>query len=293
MGSDQGSSMGGSDLDSVKDRLKNVEEEKNVLANALEWKEQQWKTQIETAQLEVEEQKRKREAETISFKSQIAELEAAARQALETRPPPPCPLPERRPATLLGLLRCPVRGGAGGGGLQPAFGAHVEGDQRDRRRRGAVVLHAGLQGLHHTADHPRGQSHLGLRAAPREVAVLPRQRALQPAVAPEGDRRPPRMADVGQAVDGPAGFLIRDLGCEAFTSRSRRDVRLRGHSGALPGRAGLRQAAGDPDHPGAPEPPGLRQGRQESAAPRPDEQRPLVALWAQRPPRQGTTRNEP
>mmetsp|Transcript_65769 Transcript_65769/g.183458 ORF Transcript_65769/g.183458 Transcript_65769/m.183458 type:complete len:210 (-) Transcript_65769:111-740(-) len=193
---------------------------------------------------------------------------------------PPLPGARRR-----GRRRPPAR-------VRP--GAHVEGDQRDRRRRGAVVLHAGLQGLHHTADHPRGQSHLGLRAAPREVAVLPRQRALQPAVAPEGDRRPP--AHGGRGAGGRRARWVPDPGprMRGLHLQERRDVRLRGHSGALPGRAGLRQAAGDPDHPGAPEPPGLRQGRQESAAPRPDEQRPLVALWAQRgPPRQGTTRNEP
>jgi hypothetical protein len=154
--------------------------------------------------------------------SRIAELEATAKQALEAQPvPPPIPVPapEGRPATLLGLLRCPMRGGAGADGLKPVFGqdltwrviCEITGAvalfccmrdcivQQATREANRIWGSALLQGksLFSLADGPSSEQWL-------KKAVVGHQ----------------RMVDVGQGGRGPAGFLVRDIGCEAFTSRS-------------------------------------------------------------------------
>ncbi|CAK0856820.1 unnamed protein product [Prorocentrum cordatum] len=124
----QGSGRGsagdeGSEISKLKESLRNMQQEKNVLVNEFEWKELQWKTQIENAQLEVDDLKRRLASEASKHQLRIEALEASAKEALEeARAPPPSPPPApAEPALALGWLRCPVRSAGPPRVEQPAF----------------------------------------------------------------------------------------------------------------------------------------------------------------------------
>jgi len=205
----------------LRERLRSTEQEKNVLVNDFEWKELQWKTQIENAQLEVDDLKRRLASEASKHQLRIEALEASAKEALEeARAPPPSPPPApAEPALALGWLRCPVRSAGPPRVEQPAFcqetcwkvvteisgivalwcsvSEHVikQASREANRLWGSSML--------------EGKSVFSLANGPSSASWL--KKAFQ---------SHQRIADMGQTDRGIPGFIVRDLGSETFASKN-------------------------------------------------------------------------
>jgi len=216
----------------LRERLRSTEQEKNVLVNDFEWKELQWKTQIENAKLELEETKRRSVNKAKEHESQIAALEATAKEALEGRPVPQEPLEGRpvpqdspraegQPALALGwLLRCPVRSAGSSSRIEkPAF-CQESCWQVVSQISGMVALWCSIG--EHVIQHAsreasrlwvssmlEGSSVFSLACEPSSVSWL--KKAFQ---------SNQRIADKDLKHGGLGGFLVRDLGSGSFVSGS-------------------------------------------------------------------------
>lgn len=216
-------SVGNSDHDrnremlELRERLRSAEQEKNVLVNDFEWKELQWKTQIENAQLELADTKRRSVSED---QSPAAASEASAKGALEARP---APKDSQRAGgetgLVLGWLRCPVRDAGPSRAQKPAFcqefcwklvneisgtvalwcsvNDHIiqQATREANRLWGSAML--------------EGHSVFSLASGPSSASWL--KKAFQ---------SHQRIADTDQKDRGLTGFIVRDLGSESFASRS-------------------------------------------------------------------------
>jgi len=105
----KGSGAAEAEVKDLKGKLRQAEEERNVLQHTLEWKEVQWQSKMEHLEFEHAELKRRQEAEVANLKKQLDDTVADYKRKLEDA--------EREKA----VLACSANSGggqaAGGGGL--------------------------------------------------------------------------------------------------------------------------------------------------------------------------------
>jgi len=208
-----------SEISKLRESLRSMQQEKNVLVNDFEWKELQWTTKIENAQLEVEDLKRRLASEASMHQRRIEALEASAKEAMEASVSlSSFAQAEREPAIALGWLRCPVRSAgpppvdkfafcqetcwkvvteiSGIVALWCSANEHVirQASREANRLWGSSML--------------EGQSVFSLASGPSSASWL--KRALQ---------SHQRIADMGREDQGLTGFIVRDLGSETFVSK--------------------------------------------------------------------------
>jgi len=227
------SSLVVAEVEELRQQIRGLIEERNVLTNTLEWKEVQWQNKFETMELQQAaeladlkrckeanlKEKNKLEAENAELRSQMEVLQKEKQQleaATKAQPPPP---PQSLAPAWLQRLRCPVREVGSGPPPSPGEAAHCQ-DICWRilntmqgvtallcSVRDFVILEAsktacmtwGSSALH-------GQSVLTLVNGPSRAAWLRRAFQLH--------------QDVAEGSTTQPGFVVRDIGCEEFTNKS-------------------------------------------------------------------------
>jgi len=200
-----------SEVNDLKEKLRSTEQEKNVLVNNFEWKELQWKTQIENAQLELADTKRR----SVSA-SDVTELQSSDSQRA---PVQDAQRAECEPAVALGWLRCPVRNAGPSRVLHPAFCQEfcwkVVCEISGTVALWCSVSDHNIQQASREANRLwgsamlEGQSVFSLASGPSSASWL--KKAFQ---------SHQRIADMDQKDRGLTGFIVRDLGSESFASKS-------------------------------------------------------------------------
>jgi len=199
------------EMNELRERLLSTEQDKNVLANDFEWKELQWKTQIENAQLELADTKRR----SVSA-SDVTELQSSDSQRA---PVQDAQRAECEPAVALGWLRCPVRNAGPSRVLHPAFCQEfcwkVVCEISGTVALWCSVSDHNIQQASREANRLwgsamlEGQSVFSLASGPSSASWL--KKAFQ---------SHQRIADMDQKDRGLTGFIVRDLGSESFASKS-------------------------------------------------------------------------
>lgn len=211
------------EIKELRERLRSAQEERNVLVNTAVWKELQWTSQIENLQLELEETKRRHESDVKRLEFSISAGEVAAREAVEVRPRPQDASVAGQDASILGWIRCPMRSSRGPGGIRPAF-CQMTCWKVISAMSGVVALWCCMKDhtiLESSREANRiwgsamlqGKSLFSLVSGPSGAAWLKK--------AFESHQR---MAQMEHVDEGLPGFIVRDLGCEAFCSKSGDDV---------------------------------------------------------------------
>jgi len=234
-GSDCTGASPGDELEDLRQQLRGSVEERNVLANSLEWKEVQWKSKVENLEMqqtaEIADIKRqgekekeaavRLEAELAEVRQQLEEVQAAARAQAELVKAQPPASPALATGSWLAVLRCPVRNLPGGQTPSSADGVAYCQDVCWRilnSIQGITALICTLRD-YKVVEATRtacmtwgsaalfGQSVLTLVNGPSRAAWL--RKAFQ---------MHQNIADTQN--EGVPGFVVRDLGCEEFTTKT-------------------------------------------------------------------------
>jgi len=229
-----GSCSSKDEVDELRHQLRNSVEERNVLANSLEWKEVQWKSRVENMEMqqgvEVSELKRRHDTEMKELQRKLEGELADVRQQLTDAQSRPvvqeCAVPASAsssgPMAWLANLRCPVRnlpGNLSGSPDGAAFCQEIcwrilntvqgiiallcnSGNYMIVEATRAACVTWGSAAL-------QGQSVLTLVNGPSRAAWLRKAFQMHQTI-----------ADSSSDGNGIPGFVVRDLGCEEFTSKT-------------------------------------------------------------------------
>uniref|UniRef100_A0A6T1M5W8 Uncharacterized protein n=1 Tax=Alexandrium monilatum TaxID=311494 RepID=A0A6T1M5W8_9DINO len=230
-GADAGAAAAAEELEDLRQQLRGSVEERNVLANSLEWKEVQWKSKVENMEMNhaaaTSDLERRRGAEVKELTLRLEGELAEARQRLEDSQKERSKLEEkvREPVappsapSWISRLRCPTRGlpGASSSNIDAAAYCQdvcwrilnmIQGttallcsinDYKILQATRTACMTWGSAALH-------GQSVLTLVNGPSRAAWLRKAFQMHQSIA-------------DTASEGVPGFVVRDLGCEEFTSK--------------------------------------------------------------------------
>jgi len=217
------------DIKELRHQLRGSVEERNVLANSLEWKEVQWKSKVENMEMQhgvdISELRRKHEGEMKEAQLRLEEELADVQQQLEDAQRRPVIQEGAVPSTAslsgpmawLASIRCPVRNLPGSLPDGATFCQDIcwrilntvqgiiallcnSGDYKIVEATRAACMTWGSATL-------QGQSVLTLVNGPSRAAWLRKAFQMHQCIA-------------DSSSDGIPGFVVRDLGCEEFTSKT-------------------------------------------------------------------------
>jgi len=221
-------------VEDLRQQIKGLVEERNVLANTLEWKEVQWKNKFETMEMQQEsevadlkrcdetsiKERTKLEAENAQLRSQVEVLQEEKQQLEAAAKAQPQPPPSSSATAWLQRLRCPVRHSESGPCQSSGEAAHCQDMcwQILNNMRGVTALLCSARDFlileaSKTAcvtwgsSALNGQSVLTLVNGPSRAAWLMRAFQVNQGMAESSSATQPR-------------FVVRDIGCEEFTNKS-------------------------------------------------------------------------
>lgn len=230
-GGDSGHSAATEEIEDLKQQLRSSTEERNVITNSLEWKEVQWKSKVENMEMnhsaaiadlrrrhesEVKELTLRLEGELTEVRQRLEDAQEKSKQEEKVREP----AVQAVAPSWLTRLRCPTRGLPGAVSTSSDSAAYCQDvcwrilntmqgitallcsirDYKILQATRTACMTWGSAALH-------GQSVLTLVNGPARAAWLRKAFQMHQSIADTQN-------------EGVPGFVVRDLGCEEFTSKT-------------------------------------------------------------------------